>query len=64
MSLGWHTTYRESPVAKRGTTDMDRDIISDLDECISRLEDYLLAKSILLGNRDPLPFMIAQKRRD
>jgi hypothetical protein len=63
--LGWWTMSRAiftRELASKEVTDQDRQALSKVDNEIVRLEDYLLAKSVVLGNRNPLPFIIAQQR--
>jgi hypothetical protein len=63
--LGWWRTSRAiitHELASRAMTDLDRQALSKVDDEIARLEEYLLAKSVALGDRNPLPFMIAQQR--
>jgi hypothetical protein len=63
--LGWWTMSRAiftHELADKEVTDQDRQVVSRVDNEIARLEEYLLAKSVVLGNRNPLPFTIARQR--
>jgi hypothetical protein len=63
--LGWWTTSRAiitHALAGKEMTDLDRQALSKVDDEIARLEEYLLAKSVVLGERNPVPFVRAQQR--